>query len=151
MEASSFKAARAYLLGVHLLFLENGRVLLLRRNNTGYEDGNYGLVEGHWEAGESVLAAAVREAREEAGVEVREQDIAVVHCLFHEQRADTRLRVFFRVHRWTGEPHNAEPEKCDDLQWFPLRALPDNIVPYARDMLKAWAQGDLYASRHGRG
>jgi len=31
----------------HLLLFKDEHVLLLRRENTGYEDGNYGVVAGH--------------------------------------------------------------------------------------------------------
>ena len=56
---------------VHLLLVRTGRILLLRRYNTGYEDGNYSLVAGHIEGGEELKAAMIREAREESGVFVR--------------------------------------------------------------------------------
>lgn len=29
---------------VHLILTQNGKILLLRRYNTGYEDGNYSVV-----------------------------------------------------------------------------------------------------------
>lgn len=29
---------------VHLILIKNGKILLLRRYNTGYEDGNYSVV-----------------------------------------------------------------------------------------------------------
>ena len=35
----------------HLLLLKDEQVLLLRRENTGYEDGNYSVVAGHIEGG----------------------------------------------------------------------------------------------------
>lgn len=54
---------------VHTFLLRSGSVLLLRRCNTGFEDGNYGLVGGHLEGGESVTQAAIRECREEVRVD----------------------------------------------------------------------------------
>ena len=63
---------------VHLLLVKNDRVLLLRRYNTGYEDGNYSVVAGHIEGGEDLKTAMIREAREEAGIEILRSNLEVV-------------------------------------------------------------------------
>lgn len=41
-------------LSVHLLLLNKDNILMLRRYNTGYEDGNYSLIAGHLEKNETV-------------------------------------------------------------------------------------------------
>ena len=51
---------------VHLFLIKDGRILLLRRFNTGYEDGNFTVVAGHVDGNESYIDAMLREAKEEA-------------------------------------------------------------------------------------
>lgn len=54
----------------HTFLLRSGAVLLVKRCDTGFEDGNYGPVGGHLDGGESIRQAAIRECREEIGVEI---------------------------------------------------------------------------------
>jgi 8-oxo-dGTP pyrophosphatase MutT (NUDIX family) len=129
---------------VYLILEQNGRVLLLRRFQTGYEDGKYGLVAGHLEAGESAVAGIIREAREEAGIEVRAEDLELVHVV-HRNAGDGRMGLFFRCPRWSGELRNAEPHKCDDLSWFGHDALPSNTIPRIRQALTGARTGVAYS------
>ncbi|OHA64143.1 MAG: NUDIX hydrolase, partial [Candidatus Wildermuthbacteria bacterium RIFCSPHIGHO2_01_FULL_48_27b] len=118
----------------YVIFQQENKILLQRRYNTGYEDGNYSFVSGHVEQGESYSNAIIREAKEEAGVELRGQDLRFVH-LMHRKGEDSyneRADVFFVAERWSGEIANAEPHKCDDLSWFDKNNLPENLVPYIR-------------------
>ncbi|WP_298603535.1 NUDIX hydrolase [Zoogloea sp.] len=124
--------------GVHVLLERDGRVLLMRRAGTGFFDGLYSLPGGHVEEGESLRATAVREMREELGIELAEDALAVLGVV--HRRSDTnRIDFFLRAQAWLGEPRIAEPNKCDDLRWFAPDALPEAIVPYVRDALAAGA------------
>jgi 8-oxo-dGTP diphosphatase len=116
---------------VHLLFFQEGKVLLLRRFQTGYMDGHYSVPAGHLDGGETITQAAIREAKEETGLDLEPAAITFA-CVFHRRDGDERIDFFVRVARWNGEPFNAEPHKCDELCWFKLSALPENIVPYVQ-------------------
>ena len=46
----------------YLLLIKNGKILLARRINTGFQDGNYGLVAGHGEKNETARTGFFRKA-----------------------------------------------------------------------------------------
>lgn len=124
---------------VHLFLLRNGdEVLLLRRANTGYEDGSHSVVAGHLDGGEEVVAAAIREAREEAGITLDPADLTVVGVMHRRADDGERIDFFLTATRWRGAVTNAEPHKCDELAWFPLDALPANVIPYVRRALDTY-------------
>ncbi|WP_220503740.1 NUDIX domain-containing protein [Microbispora sp. H13382] len=122
---------------VHLVLTDGGKVLLGRREGTGYADGEWQIMpSGHLEEGESVVDTAVREAREELGVEV--DGCEVVHVMHHRNAGGTaRIGMFLVARSITGTPVNAEPHKCAELGWFPLDRLPERTVPYARAGVEA--------------
>ncbi len=128
----------------HLVLTSNGQILMLRRYNTGYEDGKYSLVAGHFDGGETGTSAMVREAREEAGIEIDPDDIELFHVT-HRRAQDERISFFYTARTWRGEPRNMEPHKCDDLSWFPIDNLPGNTIPYVLNALRLGFQGIRYS------
>ena len=132
---------------VYLILEKNGAILMMKRYNTGYQDGNFGLPSGHVEINELPLAAMVRELEEELGVRVKKDDLKLVHTLYRAAHDETgeRLDLFFAANRWEGEPKNREPQKCDDLQWFSLANLPNNMVPYIRFVLEKISENAPYS------
>jgi 8-oxo-dGTP diphosphatase len=136
-----------------LLLRGTGRdaeVLLQLRQNTGYRDGHWAMAAaGHVEADESVHAAACREAAEEIGVKIDPADLEPLTTM-HRTHAnhdpiDERVDFFFGCHRWAGEPRMLEEAKVADLGWFPLRALPEPVVPHERYVLDSLRDGALPA------
>lgn len=123
----------------YLVLLEGNKILLLRRCNTGYEDGNYSLVAGHVDPGETFTECIVREAKEEAGIVLDPKDLKVVHVMHRNSgtaEKNERIDVFFVAEKWRGEIANKEPHKCNDLSWFDRDNLPENIISYVKHAIE---------------
>jgi 8-oxo-dGTP pyrophosphatase MutT (NUDIX family) len=139
-------AAQQLTSATHLLLYQDDALLMIRRHNTGYKDGNYSVIAGHIDPGEPARHAMRREAEEEAGIDVHVDDLEFVHTM-HRHKADgtTKLDLFFRCTTWTGTPTNAEPHKCDHMDWFHPGELPANTVPYIRTAISAIADGSTFS------
>ncbi len=133
---------------VYLILRRNDEVLLLRRANTGYQDGKYSLIAGHLDGDELATSAMRREAKEEAGIDVDPANLKLAHLahrLCREQVGQERVDIFFEATEWTGEVTNLEPSKCDDLAWYRIDDLPENMLPFIRLVLTNVSAGTLYS------
>lgn len=126
------KAGRDHIgLGVGAVIHDGrGQILLLKRSGSLDPSrstvGMWSNPGGEVDFGETVEEAAVREAREELGIQ-----IAIERVIGHSDQILPRSRlhwhlVTFLAHITAGEPAICEPGKFDDLRWFPVGELPDN-------------------------
>lgn len=139
-----------HLIDIHVLLVRDDQVLLTRRRDSDPSfDGLWHLPSGKLDAGESALEAAARETEEEIGVLVQPADLCHVHTLHvNGSGPEPRLGLFFEARHWIGEPHNREPDKCSALRWFPLDALPDQLIGYPASGIDAYRTGVPF-SVHG--
>ena len=66
----------------------------------------------------------------------------------HRKANDERVDFFITAKKWKGEPKNMEPHKCDDLRWFELDNLPENIIPYIKQAIGN-IKNKIFYSEHG--
>jgi ADP-ribose pyrophosphatase YjhB (NUDIX family) len=128
----------------YLFLIKDNSILLSRRFQTGYRDGMYSLPAGHIEDNERMSDGTVREIQEEIGLKIAPEDLKLVHVM-HRKEDDIRMDFFFVVEEWSGEPTNKEPEKCDDLRWFPMSSLPKNTIPYIAAAIDKYQHGEIYS------
>ena len=129
---------------VHLILTNDcGECLFLRRFNTGYKDGEYGLVSGHVEEGENLKIAMIREAREEVGIILSPDDLQVIGVI--PSLPNEYVYFFLHAIRWSGDVKNMEPHKCDDLRWSDLHALPHNTVFYVKWAIENYLGGEWFS------
>ena len=133
MKKDRFKACVA----VYLILKKDNQVLLHLRQNSGYKDGYYSLVSGHLDGNETAYDAMVREAQEEAGIQINPKDLQVTHVMHRIKKDDNEyIDIYFTCSRWSGEVKNCEVHKCGDLRFFPKNALPDNVIPSVKNALE---------------
>jgi len=128
---------------VHILLIKENQILLLRRYNTGYEDGKYSVLAGHLDGDEDFISAAQREALEEGGIQIANEDLHVIGVM-HRKAQEERIDFFLTAEYWQGEIVNVEPNKCDELKWYSLDELPDNIIPYVRRAINNYKEGKAF-------
>jgi 8-oxo-dGTP pyrophosphatase MutT (NUDIX family) len=131
----------------HLILMKDGKILMLRRFNTGFEDGNYSIAAGPLDGNETFIQAMIREAKEEAGLDIRPEDLEVIHVMHRGtvKNDDERVDLFIRANKWEGEPKNMEPDKCDDMRWVDIDNLPENTIPYIRQAITLIGEGKVYS------
>ena len=125
---------------------ENEEILLQKRKNTGYCDGFYDLcASGHVDANESMKHAMSREAKEEIGIEIEENDLEFI-CLIHKySQGCIYYNGYFKANKWSGVPHVNEPEKNEELRWFNINSLPSNIVDDRKMAIDNYIKGIKYS------
>ena len=102
----------------------NGTEVLLGLKRTGFGTGKIVGLGGHVEVGESDAEAVVREVWEEAGVVVRQEDLAhagIVEFIFPSRTEWNMSCRLFTTRHWEGEPAES-PEITPE--WFDVEALP---------------------------
>jgi 8-oxo-dGTP diphosphatase len=133
------------IIDVHVILERGGEILLTERRGTVYFDGMFHLPSGHLEEGESLADGAAREAYEEVGVEIDPADLRLAAVVHHRHAGHARVGMFFATDRWSGEPYNAEPDKCGKLLWCDPALLPANTIPYPAEGIRAYLSGAPYA------
>lgn len=131
-------------LKVRLILYNKGNILLLRqKKNLG---GNYTLVGGTIEYTEYALQALIREAEEEAGILLKEEDLHLVHVL-HKRTKNSghRVTLYFKATTWEGKLRTGEPNKFKGVSWFSLENLPVNLSETVRHVLKEYREGRMYS------
>jgi 8-oxo-dGTP diphosphatase len=114
--------------------VREGRVLLVHRSpNRHVFPDVWDLPGGHIEAGETELAALVREMHEELGV--RTAPGAAIHlCRLEVAPGADPVRISaWLVGEWEGTPTNAAPDEHDEIRWF----RPGELPPLAHEPVRA--------------
>ena len=93
-------------INVYLVLIQNNQLLMMKRANTGFQDGMY-----------SVPAGKLKHTN-------------VLHR--YSSEGTVAMDFFIHLHEFSGNLCNMEPEKCDEIAWVSLDAIPKNTIPYVK-------------------
>ena len=134
---------------INLIIKKDDKVLLFFRNDGffNYDGGWWVLPAGHIEQGETAMAAAIREAKEELDIDIDSDDIKCVHVTSNLASRTESFDFFFEVSKYTGTIRNCEWDKCADMQYFTLDEVANlkNVVSTTRISLAGLVRGEIYS------
>ena len=133
-----FKPSPVPRVGVGVLLLDPPDRVLLTLRKRAPEAGCWSIVGGKVDFLETLDQCAIREAREETGVEVELVRLLCVtdHVLPGEGQHWVAPAYLGRI--VGGEPRNCEPDKTQEVKWFALDRVPGNLTMTARNAISAY-------------
>ncbi|MFA4846241.1 MAG: NUDIX domain-containing protein [Patescibacteria group bacterium] len=131
--------------GMGILVLRDGKVLLGKRHDDPEKASSALHGEGHWtmpggklDFGDTFLGGAVREMKEETGLDLVNPR---VFCVNNERVADAHFVTVGVVDESVvGEPQVMEPDEITEWRWFPLDQLPTPLFAPSAKILRCYQE-----------
>ena len=128
--------------GVGVMILKNGKILLHKRFGA-HGEGEYASPGGHLDFGESIAKCAVRETKEETGIEIKN-----IKFLYFKNLTDYKDKHYAHINvvaTWkSGEPKNMEPDKGGDWGWYDIKHLPKPRFATLDNAVEAYRTGKKF-------
>jgi len=127
--------------GVAVLIEKDGKILMGKRK-TSHGEGSWCLPGGHVEFGEKLIDAAIRETKEEAGLDV--SNLEIISVTDDVMYGKHYVTVTFKPSVVNGEPVLKKDEKFLDLDWFEVNNLPNPLFVATKNVLDNYLSKRIY-------
>lgn len=118
--------ARQPRVGIGVFIRKNNKVLMGRRKGS-HGTGTWAPPGGHLDFGESFETCALREVKEETGLDVRIVGVGIVtNDIFPEGKHYITIQMI--ADYINGEPQIMEPNKCEEWRWCRWDDLPTPLL-----------------------
>lgn len=126
--------------GVGIIVRRNNEILLLRRKNV-HGDGTWSTPGGHLDPGETPEECAVREVREETGVDVGDvRFLAITNDVF-ENEGRHYVTVWMEATYLSGTETVAAEHEMSEVAWYPAASLPHTLFLPLQNLIDGRSYG----------
>jgi len=127
---------------VAILVMNGDRILLEKRANV-LGKGTWAPPIGHLDFGETFEQTALREVREETGLEIADPKFYLLTNDIFEAENEHSVTIWIEAKYVTGEPRVNAPEEESNIGWFQWNDLPEPLFLPMQHML----EGQTYPSQ----
>lgn len=121
--------------GVLIQNVDLDKVLLIKRKKNP-EKGKWSIPGGKIEAFEYATDAAIRETKEEVGVDITILKLFSTTETINKENNEHWISLIYASFPIEDElPYNKEPDKIEEVKWFSLDELPNEIACFSVDAL----------------
>ena len=128
---------------VHIILINEDKILLQKRRGSKLWPGYYALPAGHIEQGENQYDALVREAKEELDIEIDTNNIINSYVVLRRnffkidgKVLESYIDYYFEIKKYNGIPKIMENNKCEELIWSKVNDLPSPFINYQGEFLE---------------
>lgn len=135
------------LVGVGVMVKNSQGQVLMGLRKSPYGEGTWSFPGGHLEFEETMAEVAIRETKEETGLDVSELElVSLADEMGSLDKGKHYVNVGFLAHASFGEPKVTEPEKWEKWGWFNIDNLPKQIFEATGLMIKRYLAEKIYGN-----
>jgi len=131
---------------VNPIILNNKWEILLQKRPKTYKWWTRGLPWWKLQKYETFENALIREVKEETNLDVNTQDCQVINIAntFDAESKTHFIQIWVLVKKTAGDLKIMEPSKCEDLRYFSLDWLPNNLFSPTETNIKLFISWKFY-------
>jgi 8-oxo-dGTP diphosphatase len=121
--------------GIGVIVIKDNKVLLGKRKNT-HGEGSWCFPGGHLELNEKIEDCAIREVKEEVGIEIKNLRMGIFTNDIFKKEKKHYITLFVIADYSFGTAKVMELEKCERWDWFEWNKLPKPLFLPIKNLLK---------------
>lgn len=121
--------------GVAVLIFQQNKLLLGERIGSSHGAHTWQLPGGHLEFGETWEECAIRETKEETGINIYDVSFVQVANNIMSEENKHYVTIFMSSNKIKGKVKTMEPKKCKRWEWFCWNTLPTPLFSPLSDLI----------------